>query len=62
MSSDQQLRAAIREALDQFIDPDDGTMPYCNRVDGGYTWTPADAVIDRLVHAVLQAPDGKEST
>lgn len=47
-----QLRAAIREALDQFIDPDDDTMPYCNRVDGGYTWAPADDVIDRLVRAV----------
>lgn len=47
-----QLRAALRSALAQFIDPDDDTMPYCNRVDGGYTWTPADGVIDRLVRAV----------
>lgn len=48
----EQLRAALRAALDRFIDPDDDTMPYCNRVDGGYTWTPADGVIDRLIRAV----------
>lgn len=58
--NDEQLRAALREALDQFIDPDDDTMPYCNRVDGGYTWTPADDVIDRLVRVVYQALSEEE--
>jgi hypothetical protein len=54
------LREAFRAALAQFIDPDDDTMPYCNRIDGGYTWTPADDVIDRLVRAVHRT--GKEQT
>lgn len=47
-ATDEPLRAAVREALARFIDPDDDTMPALNTVDGGFTWTPVDPVIDRL--------------
>ena len=56
----EQLRERFRAALDQFIDPDDDTMPYCNRVDGGYTWAPVDGVIDRLVQAAHEVADAEE--
>lgn len=46
---DEELRAALRHALDRFIDPDDDTMPALNRVEGGFTWVPADRVLDDLM-------------
>ncbi|MFM9672739.1 hypothetical protein [Streptomyces galilaeus] len=49
---DEELRAALRYALARFIDPDDDTMPTPNRVDGGFTWVPADSVIDDLMKVV----------
>lgn len=53
----EQLRDALRAALDRFIDPDDDTMPYVNLVDGGYTWTPVEPVVDALVAILDRAID-----
>lgn len=49
-----QLRDALRQALDRFIDPDDDTMAEINRVDGGFAWVPAEAVLDDLVAAISE--------
>ena len=54
MSGSEQLRDALRQALDRFIDPDDDTMPALNRIDGGFTWVPAESAIDDLVAAVTK--------
>lgn len=44
-----QLRDALRQALDRFIDPDDDTMP-----DRTITWSPVEAVLDQLVAAITK--------
>jgi hypothetical protein len=47
-----ELRDALRQALGRFIDSDDDTMPALNRVDGGFTWVPADSALDDLMKVV----------
>ena len=47
-------RAALRKALDRFIDPDDDTMPAPDPVDGGYIWYPVDAVLNSIEQALDQ--------
>lgn len=52
MSGAEQLRDALRQALDRFIDPDDDTMPALDNY--GFTWVPVEGVIDGLVQAVTK--------
>ncbi|MFJ9748898.1 hypothetical protein [Streptomyces chartreusis] len=49
-----ELRDALRQALDRFIDPDDDTMPALDEY--GFTWVPADVVLDSLVAAIKEQP------
>ena len=53
------LREQLRASLARFIDPDDDCMPALSGDGVGFTWTPADSVLDDLVHAISAIRDAE---
>lgn len=56
----QDLRAQLRTALARLIDPDDDCMPTLSTDGVGFTWIPADKILDDVMR-VLDQPTTKEN-
>lgn len=46
------LRARLRTVLAPFIDPDDDCMPTLSKDGNGFTWVPAEGILDKLTAVV----------